>query len=453
MSILRTNNIQPYSGDTFTISGSFVDVPGVLTVETSITSSGDLRFPNMGTGVVNPVAPNVSASGTSSLNFNGISTTNTTTFLDYGVNVISYSTGEDYCVKLPLIPTKGKELTVVNLSGLPVHIFPGVEGGSINGIVGGDAILPSDGIAYKFICWENPLPGGWSLVSNGTSNIVQSDVIGGLEISQSLYDTSFFNNHHVAINNNIYALNGNRVSLATIFAWNPLNSILHDAGIGSFDFFTPGAVWGFSTPDPVWKNINSVTLYTNLDFNSGVGLNMSYDSNFNHSYYQAGTNIESFPLFSGPNSNPTAIQQFENDYEIPFFNNLNLPYYHAGAWWVNHYYEGGNQVPGTFTPVDPSYTPISAQDFTGYLSANPGDPGTRYYTLDFTSINNDTTNFVGKGCGTSFIGTLNNVQDGISLSNSHDVYFCNTFSLHFQTDAPVYINGLKLKIVVDYTPL
>ncbi len=72
MSILRTNNIQPYSGDTLTISGSFVDVPGVVTVETSITSSGDLRFPNMGTGVVNPVAPNVSASGTSSLNFNGV---------------------------------------------------------------------------------------------------------------------------------------------------------------------------------------------------------------------------------------------------------------------------------------------------------------------------------------------------------------------------------------------
>ncbi len=145
MSSLRTNNIRPYSGDTLTISGSFVDVPGVLTVDTSITSSGDTRFPNIGTGVVNPVT-NVSASGTSSLNINGISTTTTTTFLNYGVNVIDYATAENYCLKLPSTPTKGKELTVVNASGIPIHIFPGVQGGSVNGIVGGDMIIPSDGI-------------------------------------------------------------------------------------------------------------------------------------------------------------------------------------------------------------------------------------------------------------------------------------------------------------------
>jgi hypothetical protein len=453
MSTLQTNNIYPYSGDTIALSGSFVDVPGVLTVDTSITSSGDLRFPDLGNGVVNPIIPNVSASGTSSLNFNGISTTNSTTNLNYGINIIEYSTSEDYCVKLPSTPTKGKELTVVNLSGLPIYLFPGTEGGSINGIVGNDVLIPSDGVAYKFTCWENPLPGGWSLVSNGTSNIVQSDVIGGLEISQSLYSPYY--NHHAVVNNNVYAINGGGFGLSTGFAYDPLNNPLHDAGLNYYNVYL-GTTYSFLTPDPVWKNINSVTLYTNLDFNSGVGLDTSYSSNFSHTYYQAGTNIESYPLFGGPFANTSAIQQFDNDYEIPFFNNLNIPYYYSGGDYITpqYYGETTNQVPGTFTPVDPSYTPISAQDFTGYLSANPGDPGTKYYTLDFTSINNDTTHKIGKGCGTSFIGTLNNVQDiGNPFNISHDVYFRNTFNFHFQTSAPVYINGLKLKIVVDYTPL
>ncbi len=85
MSTLQINNIRPYSGNTLTISGSFVDAPGVLTVETSITSSGDTRFPNVGTGVVNPVSSSLAASGTSSLNPTGPSTTNTTTFLDYAI--------------------------------------------------------------------------------------------------------------------------------------------------------------------------------------------------------------------------------------------------------------------------------------------------------------------------------------------------------------------------------
>ncbi len=454
MSTLQTNNIYPYSGDTIALSGSFVDVPGVLTVDTSITSSGDLRFPDLGNGVVNPIIPNVSASGTSSLNFNGISTTNSATNLNYGINIIEYSTGEDYCVKLPSTPTKGKELTVVNLSGLPIYLFPGTEGGSINGIVGNDVLIPSDGVAYKLVCWENPLPGGWSIVSNGTSNIAQSDVIGGLEISQSLYSLSpNYTNHHAFVNNSTYAINGTGNGLATGFAYDPLNSILHDAGLNYYNI-SLGTVYAYFTPDPVWKNINSVTLYTNLDFNSGVGLGVRWNSNFSQTYYQAGTNIEGGLFLSDYNLPP--YQQFVTNYVDPFFNNLNTLSWYGGMDEVASEYEGGTiqQVPGVFLAADPSYTPISAQDFTGYLSANPGDPGTRYYTLDFTNINSNSTKAVGKGCGTSFIGTINNIEDFYNPANtSLDLYYRNTFGLALRSDGPAYINGLKLKIVVDYTPL
>jgi len=459
MSILRTNNIQPYSGDTFTISGSFVDVPGVLTVETSITSSGDLRFPNMGTGVVNPVT-NVSASGTSSLNINSISTTNTTTFLDYGVNVISYSTGEDYCVKLPLIPTKGKELTIVNASGIPIHIFPGVEGGSINGIVGGDAILPSDGIAYKFVCWENPLPGGWSIVSTSPSTVTQSDVI-SLLISQSTLSTPSSDNSHAIVSNNIYALGGSgffgttTVSNELLTGANPL----HGAQIGSPTSVYPVISW--ITPDPNVKNINKITVYTNLTSSYGGAatpdpLNLFVQYNYNIRPYAAGTTTPE--NLSPSNFTSAAFTTFQTDVIDPFLANLTLPFpsgpaIAGGYHWSNI---GGTvqYVPGTFIPADPNYIPISSYDWTGYLSTNPGDPGTTYYTADISSWDNFSGGYyiLGKGLGISYIGTVNIPFIGGGGSTSLDYYFMSNMGLSFSLDKRAYIDGLKLKIVIDYVP-
>ena len=470
MSNLQVNNIQPYSGDTFTISGSFVDVPGVLTVDTSITSSGDLRFPNMGTGVVNPVVSNVSASGTSSLNPTGISTTNTTTFLDYGVNVISYSTGEDYCVKLPSTPTKGKELTVVNLSGLPVYIFPGVEGGSINGIVGGDTIIPSDGIAYKFVCWENPLPGGWSIVSNSPSTIIQSDVIGGLYITQSVNPVSFVgqtNQTNAFVSNALYDLNGQTLQTGNGFAYYP--AMLHGAGHNGTG---PTAPYAYFTPDPSIRSINSITIYTNLSssynpyYDNFLDIVITWASN--KIFFKAGT-YDHAPQFLGSNLtyNPDYATQLNwfNTSIAPFFTDLNLGDFSTNNFWniagMTGFYYGNansgvfsniNQVPGTFTPANPSYTPISAKDFTGHLSANPGDPGTTYYYTNISGTVSDNTAWgFGKGLGQFFLGTSpSNVVD--TQGDQVDAWFLSTFGFSFNLDRTYYINGLKLKIVIDYVP-
>jgi len=454
MSSLRTNNIQPYSGDTLTISGSFVDVPGVLTVDTSITSSGDTRFPNIGTGVVNPVT-NVSASGTSSLNINGISTTTTTTFLNYGVNVIDYATAENYCLKLPSTPTKGKELTVVNASGIPIHIFPGVQGGSVNGIVGGDMIIPSDGIAYKFVCWENPLPGSWSIVSSSPSTVIQSDTI-DLLISQSTLSAPYDANSHAIVSNNIYALGGsgfhstNMVSYELLTGANPL----HGAWIGNLPSIYPALSW--ITPEPSVRSINSITIYTNLtssyDPTTPDFLNLFIQYNYNIRPYAAGTTTpENLSLQPG-NITPAAYTNLVD----PFLANLTLPTGYSGmtsgfSWFG---YGGTAQsVPGTFTPADPNYIPISSYDWTGYLSTNPGDPGTTYYTMDISSWANfsDWSHALGKGLGISYIGTIN--TPGVGGATSLDYYFMSNMGVEFSLDKQAYIDGLKLKIVIDYVPL
>lgn len=86
----------------------------------------------------------------------------TTAVLVYGINVITTATTENFAVKLPTTPIKGKRVSVVNKSDRSIRVFPSNGGGDINGIVDGFFRVPNDGISYDFVCYENPSPGGWS---------------------------------------------------------------------------------------------------------------------------------------------------------------------------------------------------------------------------------------------------------------------------------------------------
>lgn len=95
----------------------------------------------------------------------------TTALLSYGVNVIITATTSDFCVKLPQ-PTKGKKVTILNRSDIYIKVYPSNSGGDINGIVDGSFTIKNDGISYDFVCYENPLPGGWSTNATPLSSIV-----------------------------------------------------------------------------------------------------------------------------------------------------------------------------------------------------------------------------------------------------------------------------------------
>jgi hypothetical protein len=149
---------------------------GSLNLNGSITASGDLRFSSTGSGIVASLT-NITLSGTAS--FTGSTDvlfgTNTTTYLQYGINLISSgsATSSSYCCRLPLVPKTGKEVTVINNSGCEVLIFPSMEDGDINGFVNGNIIIPPNNQAYTFVCYENPLPGGWSVTNlpNGSTQV------------------------------------------------------------------------------------------------------------------------------------------------------------------------------------------------------------------------------------------------------------------------------------------
>jgi hypothetical protein len=443
MSTIQVNNIQPYSGDTLHLSSSITYISGALSVATSITSSGDLRFSNIGTGTINPVT-NVSASGTSSLNPIGFSTTNSDTYLDYGVNVIKYADAENYCIKLPQTPQKGKELTIINLSGAPIHIFPGIDGGSINGIINNSEMLPSNGIAYKFVCWENPLPGGWSVVSPPSpGGIVQSDVIGGLYITQSLIPSPWGNFSSI-VSNNIFVTGGAYTNMSTANTpYSNINSQLLGAELGSIGealtWITPT-----QSPEIAWRKINSITVYTNLQSTD----NGTYDSFLRFSLtsavsvraYAAGTFTQYPPIQSVYNN-------FITNTLIPFRQSvgIDIPYIDSAAVVTLSQSDpslSNNTVPGTLVPINPSYTPLTLADFTGNLSANPGDPGTTYYNID---VNPNA--YYGKGAGLIYLGTVNDIN------GAHDMYSLSIFGLTFFHPKELYINGLKLRFVINYESL
>lgn len=439
-----------------TASQSFPSASGANIELTStdinlITS--DVEFGNMGFGVINAVA-SITASASSSINPSGLSVYPVgATQLNYGVNVITAADSNNYCVKMPATPRKGKELTIINKSGIPIYVFGESAAASLNGIIGNNVILPSDSIAYKFVCYDNPLPGGWSIVSSGVSNIVMSDTIGGVNgllISQSTIPNPYYYQGASVVNDSMYALNGVGFGYSSLWAYDLLNRPQHDAGINFFP--NDGIVWCYFTPDPAWRKINNITIYTNLSSsvnNNIPQLSIQFGGYSSVSFYQAGTTIMGSPALEQPgNITPAALQTFETNVLNPFFTDLgfaSVPWGAAGSILFSTNQGGSiNQVPGTLTSANPGYAPISATDFTGYLSANPGDPGTTYYTMPLANSS------IGKANGIQLIGTVN-TQDFFDPSvTSLDCYYFANMGVLFNLPKTTYINGLKLQIVIDY---
>jgi hypothetical protein len=494
MSTLQVNTIFPYSGSTLNVSGTFVEASENLIANRSITSSGDLRFPDMGDGVVNPVI-NISASGTSSLNPNGNNFTNTSTYLNYGVNVITFANSQSYCVRLPLTPTKGKEVTVVNNSGMNIHLFPGSTSGSLNGLINNDITIPSNGTAYKFVCWENPLPGGWSLVSTGTTNVVNSGVIGGILISASMPAAGGFAwwDELPMVNDAMYLYSGEGSSGFTGYSrnyfpqTNPNNYFIQPiATVGTALITISPNNWytHISDPSEFWLKINTITIYTNFSASNVQSNNYAqfisphtnglasirFAGSFYVTPYIAGTTeyVELYDpgtvaLYNSDFTSTAALTNFNNTQLLDFAHNtLEIdPYWDPTIWagggimsYSNQRLLTVNNVPGTFTPVDPSYVPISEMDFTGDLAANVGDPGTTYYTYNLSNMTTADPyfSFITKGIGSYIVDTISATNDN-GVSGVYDMRWNGGFGVIPIFYTPVYINGLQLQMVIEYTPI
>jgi hypothetical protein len=189
----------------------------------------------------------------------GTSAATTTTYLNYGTNVITTASLTNYAIRLPYPPIKGKSVTIINVSDKPIVVYPSINGGSINNVVNGAGIVPADGKSYTFTCWENPLPGAWSwmppainqydsgeiaVITPGSSQVITA-------VNASFYNTST-------------GLNSSGGGALDPFFMKdvPMSGA---SGLGSL-----------AKPSTVWNSITKVKVYTNiLTLNvtsGGVGL-------------------------------------------------------------------------------------------------------------------------------------------------------------------------------------
>jgi len=248
------NGLSINNGPTITSTG----YSGSFSVTGSITSSGDIVFTTSSSGVVTPLN-NITLSGTAS--FTGSTDvllgTNTTTYLQYGINLISSgaAASSSYCCRLPLVPRTGKDVTVINNSGCEVLIFPSMENGDIDGFVNGHIIIPPNNQAYTFVCYENPLPGGWSVTNlpNGSTQIWDTAIVDALS----------FNN---AFSNTVYI---NPTTKATTAAIHPAPFIT-SLSAAQWGITTPSgyttaqAAGAFIIPSSVWKKVTNISVSTNF---------------------------------------------------------------------------------------------------------------------------------------------------------------------------------------------
>lgn len=181
----------------------------------------------------------------------GTTAATTTSYLSFGVNVITTASVSNYAIRLPYPPVKGRSLTVVNTSGYPIVVYPSVDGGSINGAVNGSASVPSDGKSYVFTCWENPLPGAWSWTPPATNQYNSGD----LEMA-----TPSGTGYVTAVTTNIIDLESDNNSSTGV----PLDGknkalIINQSGSGYY--FKPSSYWNEMTKIKVYTNTNAPATY------------------------------------------------------------------------------------------------------------------------------------------------------------------------------------------------
>lgn len=204
----------------------------------------------------------------------GTTAATTTTFLVFGYNVIKNATATNYACRLPNPPKKGMSTTVINTSGFPIVIYPSVTGGSINGVVNGSALVPSDGKPYVFFCYENPLPGAWTWTPPAINQYDSGEITVNSPPSNGCITASNSANFSIST-----VLNG------TLAGFDGLNKPL----FYNYNDDYGGQVSTFK-PATIWNQITKIKVYTNkIVIGSGVTVRIVGTSFFN--YYNKLTGV------------------------------------------------------------------------------------------------------------------------------------------------------------------
>ncbi len=295
---------------------------------------------------------------------------NTTAKLIYGVNVVTTASGTDYAIRLPYPPIKGRTVTIINTSGVPIVIYPSIVGGSINGVVNGTATVPPDSNAYTFTCWENPLPGAWSWTPPATRQWDSGEILWTDALGTHDSPNNFTN--HISFVSNLIKTQGD---LSTSNYYDGANRPF----IEFIQYNPPSVPLGDALfkPSTVWNQITKVKVYTNLYKSTASGFRLPSEGQI--MYYEPNTfNI----VGSGGGGSGEIILDTLTFTE--------------------------NRVAGA---IPPSYNPNIA-NFSTWFAPNIGDPYTTYYECDANALSAYPSIYRPQ-IGNYFLGTQNVSPHGL----------------------------------------
>ena len=365
-----------------------------IIINGNITASGDIRLTTSGSAVVRPIISLV-PTGTASFNPNS---TNTTTYSNYGINVISTVTSQSYCLRLPQTPTQGKTVTIINKGGMDVLVFPSMIGGDVNGIINGYFTIPSDGKSYSFDCYENPLPGGWSVTSNtATTATITTGVINYNYTSSAGY---------IAFVNDFCKVSGSNLGSANTFnsLLSPQYKTYKNTNWNGTSYIGNQIFSDIIPSQNIWSSIDSIQILTNISYSSCQG-NISFLQGSNIEYYDAGTTNQANAYngyYFAASGVSASLASFITNVVNPWFashpgtGNSNF----AMSTAVNYLPATPSMVPGTF----------SSSSQSPYTSTNVGDPGTLVLTVPNLPTFVWGPSF--KMIGRNYIGTYYHPWDG-----------------------------------------
>lgn len=192
----------------------------------------------------------------------------TSSVLEYGINVFTIASGTDYAAKLPQ-PVTGRSTKIVNLTNVVIFLYPSNIGGQINNYaVDTPALVPPDGRVYEFFCVENPLPGAWTwsapAVGQYDSGVITATTTGNTDHISAANSTSGYGIFGGFFSTSGWCYDGknNPIIFNTVIPPSPL----WPAG---------GTVIAFKPTSP-WSAITKIKVYTNYITNGSPIFGLMY---------------------------------------------------------------------------------------------------------------------------------------------------------------------------------
>lgn len=158
---------------------------------------------------------------------------------------------------------------VVNMTNSALVLYPSNTGGQINNLpIDTPVSIPPNGVAYEFVCIENPLPGAWTWTPPATgqydSGVVTGNTTGG-------------SNNITMAANDANQIERSGYTSSTAWSYDGKNNPLIQSFPATYVAFKPTSPWLGITKIKVYTNLSATGANVEFGLTAAIGTN-NYDT-------------------------------------------------------------------------------------------------------------------------------------------------------------------------------